>query len=76
MDDDLLKTLKGIEFFLGAISSQLATLTTMLAADRGIPVTYWDPTIEPWPVRSHGEKADLSNGLKIGVPRQQRAKQD
>lgn len=74
--DELLKVLKSIDFWLGAIASSGQRLVQMEAMKQGIPCKWHDPTIEPWPTKAkHGETAELREIL-IGVPKHQRAKAD
>lgn len=76
MDDEDRKILKSINFYLGAIANQLAKQNLLKAHEMGIPVVYWDPTVEPWPNQKHGEAVDITQGLKQGIPKEQRKVQD
>lgn len=71
--DETLATLKSIDFWLGAIASNLSKLTQMEAKKRGIKLVWHDPNIAPWPAVKHGQPVDLSV-LRVGLPPHMRAK--
>ena len=73
-DDELLKSLHSIDFWLGAIASNLQLANRLKAKEMGINCVWWDPTVEPWPkTQKHKDKAEVTEIL-VGIPRQNRAK--
>ncbi len=75
MEEKLLDVLERIAKFLGAIDSQMTLQTRMMAADRGIPIKWHDPSIEPWPASTavHGGDVEPIKDIKLGLPYHLRA---
>jgi hypothetical protein len=76
MDEDLAARLKSIDFWLGAIASNLQVLVRLEAKKQGIEVLWHDPSVEPWPQNPEHGKPAIITKLYAGIPREMRAKKE